>query len=114
MRKSKIKFTSINEEVLDEILIDPESLFGNLEEFSIKVPTWSKLLLVIISFQKGILEANFFEDTQDFFVSYTKKMIRYTDSDLEFICYSREQSDDWRLFSPPTLIGTNLITKLRN
>lgn len=113
MRKSRIKFTDVDETVLEAIANRPESFFDDLEELSIKVPSWSKLLLVVLAPNKKAMEVGFFEEAKEFFLSYTKKVLRYTTSNLNFICFSREQSDDWKVFVPPTLIGTNLRTKLR-
>jgi len=113
MRKSRIKFNDVDEEVLEAIAKNPDSFFNDLEELSIKVPSWSKLLLVVLSVKKKAMEVDFFEEVKEFFLSYTKKVLRYTSTDLNFICFSREQTNDWKLFIPPTLIGTNLKTKLR-
>ncbi len=112
VRKSRIKFTEVEESLLELILDSPEKFLENLEELSIKIPSWSKLLLLVLAYEKQIMEVLFFEDTKDFFFSYTKKILRYSKSDLTFICYNREE-DNWRLFIPPTLIGPNLKTQLR-
>ncbi len=113
MRKSRIKFTDVNEAVLEVLAAKPESFFEGLEELSIKVPSWSQLLLLVLAPRKRAMEVAFFEEAKEFFLSYTKKVLRYTNSDLNFFCFSREQAKDWKMFVPPTLIGTNLRTKLR-
>jgi hypothetical protein len=110
MRKSRIKLTDVSTEIFNE-LVKGDKTFGALESLAIKVPDWAKLILVASKPDKGLLEAGFFEDAKDFFLFYTKKVLRT--SGLQITCLSRELTNEWKSFTPPTLIGTNLETKLR-
>jgi hypothetical protein len=112
MRKSRIKFTDLDEELIEMLEMEPESFFEYIEELAIKIPSWSKLFLVAVAPLKQALEINFFEEAQEFFLSYTKKVLRYSSS-IDFICFSREMSEEWKIFLPPTLIGADLTTRLR-
>ena len=113
MRKSRIKFAEVDDALMESLSAKPEGFFEHLEELSIKVPSWSKLLLVVLAPHKKGMEVAFFEEAKEFFLSYTKKVLRYSGSSINFICFSCEQSDEWKMFAPPTLIGTNLTTRLR-
>jgi len=113
MKKSRIKFADLDTKLLEDIASTPEFLFDDLEELSVKIPSWSKLLLVVLSIEKKTLEIAFYEEAKEFFLSYTKKVLKYSKKDLTYICFSREESEYWKMFSPPTLIGTNLKTRLR-
>lgn len=113
MRKSRIKLTEVELKLLVTVEEDQNKLFKVLEELAVQVPTWSKLILVVLKVHKLTLDVSYFEDARDFFLSYTKKALRNTDPDVKYLTLSREASDDWKPFVPPTLIGTNLKTKLR-
>lgn len=112
MKKSKIKFTELSEKVLDVLVVQPDKFFITLTELDVKVPEWARLILVALFPKKKTMEVIFFEEAKEFFLSYTKKVLRFSDS-ISCLCFSREQSPEWKLFTPPTLIGTNLKTKLR-
>lgn len=112
MRKSKIKFTELSEKILDGLSAQPDKFFVSLTELDVKVPEWSKLILVALFSKKKVMEVIFFEEAKEFFLSYTKKVLRFS-GNVTCLCFSREQGPEWKLFTPPTLIGTNLKTKLR-
>ena len=112
MRKSKIKFSELSDKILEVLAAQPDKFFLSLEELAIKVPEWSKLILVALLPNKKSMEVVFFEEAKEFFLSYTKKVLRHPTT-ITCLCFSREQSPEFRLFIPPTLIGTNLKTRLR-
>lgn len=91
---------------------EPVRALDKLSTLSITLPDWAKLALLILRSEHRSLEAVFYEDARDFFLSYTKRALKGTNSP-DFICFSREQNAVWKHFVPPTLIGTNLKTKLR-
>jgi len=112
LRKSRIKFAEVGD-VVDKLVEKPEKFFDHLEELSIKIPSWSKLLFIVLMSEKKTMEVAFFEEAKEFFLLYTKKVLRYSPGSVNFICFSCENSDVWKLFTPPTLIGSNLKTRLR-
>jgi len=107
MKKSKVKVDNPDKKIVQGVTKSPLKFFSNLKKLAVSLPTWSKHIL--LSFKENCLEIYFFEDTQDFFVFYAKKAIQQ--SNLKFISFVLE--DKWKLFIPPTLIGTNLKTKVR-
>lgn len=110
MRKSRIKI-SIDKKITALIKKDPDKFFLKLKDLSISIPSWAKLTLLIV--HPGVsAEFDFFEDAKSFFLTYTKRTLK-NNSDLKFICLSQEHSSEWKSFIPPTLIGTNLDTKMR-
>ncbi len=112
MRKSRIKIL-IDKKLVALIEEDPDKFFSKLKDLSITGPDWSKLTLLTMQPNGPTVEVGFFEDAKAFFLTYTKRTLRNTDPSIKLICFSRERTDEWRSFIPPTLIGTNLKTKVR-
>jgi hypothetical protein len=112
MRKSRIKLTEVKEDIFDFVIDSPVKFFSHLDSLRIEIPEWSKVLFLSFKESDLSIEVTFYEDAKDFFLLYTKRIIKrkkYT----TFSCFSREESSDWKQFTPPTLIGVNLKTKLR-
>lgn len=112
MRKSRIKLMEINEELFNSIASDMSGLGGHLKSLNIKSPEWSKILLFSLKGEDLSVEVVFYEDAKDFFLFYTKKIIKQSDDNV-IGCFDRVKDGDWKEFAPPTLIGINLKTKLR-
>lgn len=112
MRKSRIKLSEINEEIFEAIVNDPPKFFDNLDTLTITIPKWATIAFLFIRIDKMAVELTFYEDAKDFFLYYTKRIVK-RQGDYKVACFSREESEDWRGFIPPTLIGVNLKTKLR-
>ena len=111
MRKSKIKIGNIEESFFK---LEPAKAIEQLDSLSITLPEWARLILLVLRAEKQTMEASFYEDARDFFLAYTKKVLRNSNvQSPDFICFSREETGEWKHFIPPTLIGTNLRTKLR-
>jgi hypothetical protein len=111
MRKSKIKVGNIDESLFLSFMGEPVRALDKLDTLSITLPEWAKLVLLTLRNENFSLEAAFYEDAKDFFLSYTKRLLK-ANNPPDFICFSQEQNG-WKHFVPPTLIGTNLKTKLR-
>jgi hypothetical protein len=114
MRKSKIKINNVDGAFFATLAAEPSQAIARLESISVSLPEWAKLVLFALRADRQSVEVAFFEDARDFFLAYTKKVLRRPDDQQppEFLCVSREGAD-WRNFVPPTLIGTNLKTRLR-
>jgi hypothetical protein len=112
MRKSRTVVKEVEIEVADQIGLNPNTLFGQLEKYEIAVPTWATMLFVFARSDRKILDVSFFEDTKDFFLWYSKVLIRRV-KDVKAASYSKDVTNEWKLFLPPTLIGVNLRTKMR-
>lgn len=110
MRKSRIKIADIDDRIVVDVEEDPDKFFSNLKNLSVSVPSWAKLTLVVL--HKPALEISFFEDAKTFFLCYTKKVLRNKNPGSILVCFAYENKE-WRSFVPPTLIGTNLKTKVR-
>ena len=113
MRKSRVKISAVEEKVLADVGRHPAGFFvKSVPTLKITVPDWAMFALLILNYARSGLELCFCEDAKDFFLLYTKKSLRNDDNDIEFVCFKRSEQD-WFLFVPPTLIGTNLKTKIR-
>jgi hypothetical protein len=114
MRKSKIKIGNVEESFFTSLASDPAKAIEKLDSLSITLPEWARLILLATRPERQMIEASFFEDARDFFLVYTKKVLRNSSGQApDFICFSQEEDGSWKHFVPPTLIGTNLRTKLR-
>jgi len=113
MRKSRVRITDINEGIFEELARDQTKFFDNLDILSINVPKWAAVAFIFMRLDRKSIELTFYEDAKDFFMYYTKRLVR-RQGDYRVACFSREESEDWRPFIPPTLIGVNLKTKLRS
>ncbi len=111
MRKSRIKLNEIDPTLLQAISSDPIQLIFNLESLEVAIPKWAILLLVGFNEDLRQLDLMFFEETQDFFLRYAKQAIRRSDQITLHSFMNKEAG--WKVFDPPTLIGSNLQTRLR-
>lgn len=97
--------------IYEAIKEDQGITFSTLEKLDIATPTWATMLFLYIREEKPTIDVSFFEDAKDFFLWYSKVLILQGDA-VRYAAFARDESG-WQPFSPPTLIGVNLKTKLR-
>src|SRR5581483_11403984 len=112
MRKSRIKLGDVEEKIFTSIQNSPNTFFDYTERLAVNIPAWAKIIFILLAEENGSVEIQFFEDAKDFFMSYTKKSLK-SKVEYFYICFSREDTESWVGFKPPTLIGPNLTTKMR-
>lgn len=113
MRKSRTVVRDVDVKVSDKTGLNPADIFSSLEKMDIPVPSWAVMMFIFSKEEKKVVDVSFFEDTKEFFLWYSKVLIRSAGSvDLTSASFAKE-GDSWKLFVPPTLIGVNLRTKLR-
>ncbi len=100
-----------DEDALNEAVL-PSDLFEKLKLLDIPVPAWADMILVFPNTVKKSLDVSMFEEGKDFFIWYSKVLIKGPGSGKSN-CYAKDDVGDWKIFVPPTLIGVNLRTKLR-
>lgn len=111
MRKSRTVVNDLDAAIIDLIASDTNNVFKALVELDIAVPPWSQMLFVFARHDGSKLDASFFEDAKEFFLWYSKVLIRHGE-DIHTASFSRKEGI-WQIFMPPTLIGVSLQTKLR-
>ena len=110
MRKSR--FTVVDGEVHAAVKKEPLAIFDLLEGLSLDDPKWAQMALLYVRKSKETIDISFFEEPKEFFLWYSKVLI--VNGDKVFAnAFIREDDGTWSPFSPPTLIGVNLKTKLR-
>lgn len=108
MRKSRTVVNDVEVHWEDNFGNQPQGVQHLLDNLGIPVPDWVKFMLV--SGRDDALDFSFFEDVGDFYVWYTKTLMRRR---AKHTASFQHEAKQWTIFVPPTLIGVDLRTKLR-
>lgn len=112
MRKSRFVVRDIEVKLSDNFGLNFSEVADALSKVDITLPSWAAMMFIFVRSNHKSLDVSFFEDSKDFFIWYSKVMIRKPE-DLRSASYSKE-GNDWKVFLPPTLIGVHLRTQLRH
>jgi hypothetical protein len=113
MRKSRTVVKDFDAKIHHLLVESPDRVFDYIEDLELRIPTWAKALVLVVPVDRQCLELVLFEDVQDFFLYYTRRMIDWP-SRHRINCFSVDEvTRTWKMFVPPTLIGPNLKTKFR-
>lgn len=96
----------------EAIGILPSGLFDVMKNYDVALPSWATMILTFANPVRKSWEVAFFEGVKDFFIWYSKVLIKGPEG-IKTFAYAKDESGEWKLFVPPTLIGVNLQTKLR-
>ena len=108
MRKSRVVITEVDETIFTSVYNTPISIFQHFDKLEVPVFNWSAVIFLIMR-NGSKLDISFFEDAKDYFLWYTRVSINSSHRFESFI----KDNGNWIIFTPPTLIGPNLKTKLR-
>ena len=111
MRKSRFTLRDVNEVTIAKFDENLNNIFSIMEELDISIPKWAKMLFVFSV--KDKIDVSFFEEINDFFIWYSKVLIKRKDSMIVSSFKYDDILKQWQLFFPPTLIGVNLETRMR-
>lgn len=110
MRKSQTIIKGDN--FFEKVPTDIEA-FDKLAEDEVPQPTWGLFCFIAMSFKSRIYKVTFFEDSQEFLISYSKFLLLLNHPEhIKIFCYELKNTI-WHVYYPPTLIGIDLHTKLR-
>jgi hypothetical protein len=113
MRKSRTVVKDISEETYSGLSGDPQHFFSTLDILGIASPAWATAMFVFTRPSRRSLDVSFFEEAQDFFIWYSRVLIDRKE-DMRVASFNRAIGESvWKIFSPPTLIGIDLQTRLR-
>lgn len=111
-RKTRTTIRDVKNDFFDIKNTEPDKLFEHLSADGVSVPDWSKYCLLVCRKLKKTYDVGFFEDEQEFYVRYSKVLLMTRSDAVQFLTFSKTKN--WGTFFPPTLIGIELKTKLRN
>lgn len=110
MKKSRQIIRDLDEETYVKLITDIHAVFSVMEGIEFHMPSWASMMLYFVT--ENSLDVSFFSDQRDYFVWYSKVLIRRND-DTKVASFQRDEDGKWQLFLPPPIIGVNLHTKLR-
>ena len=112
MRKSRTVAYELDAEIIEWLMGDPHHVFKAIAKLDIAVPSWAQMFFIFTRYDSDKLDVSFFEDAKEFFLWYSKILIRFGD-DIHSVSFSSKDGI-WQIFLPPTLIGVSLRTRLRD
>lgn len=113
-RKTRTSVKDVPDEFLHLKNYEINAVFSHFESNGIQIPAWARFCFVVRRTAKKSYDVTFYENEQEFYVRYSKVLLIANADTTSFLCFARNMDEPWRNFHPPTLIGLDLKTRLRD
>lgn len=116
MRKSRNIVVDYDESIHDKMLdTNSNAVLEIMLKLGVSVPSWSKVSVIKIDYDKVKTTVVFFESVTDFLLWHSKKIITEDEENYKILIFVRNEENNqcWLPLMPPTLIGVGVKTKVR-
>jgi hypothetical protein len=111
-RKTRTTIREVNNGFFELKNAEADKVFECLEKDGVTIPEWAKYCLIVTKKVKSTYDVGFFESEQEFYLRYSKVLVINRSPLTNYMTFSKIKN--WSVFLPPTLIGLDLVTRLRN